>query len=477
MRSFFFYDLETSGLSARHDRIMQFAGRRTTPELEFCGDPVNVLIRLTDDILPSPQAILTTGITPQSTQQDGISEVEFCNMFLEQIATPETVMIGYNNVRFDDEFMRHTMWRNFHDPYEWAWADGRGRWDLLDVTRMVRALRPDGIIWPTKRTTDRATGKMHEVPTVNLVDMAKSNGFENQNAHDALADVDALINLARLLRDKQPRMWEYLYSIRDRKSVAGVVKPNNPVPFIYTSGRYSSSNEKTTAAVIIGNGVSQTSHVVWDLRYSVNDFNDMTDDDIKGNLFAKHEVRQDPNFVALPVKEIGLNKCPAVAPLGTLDEASQQRINLPLQQVTDNLRSVRDNHDFLSRLVAIWQHRRDNFVKSHDVEDQLYDGFTPQSDRTLIRLVAVANETDLADMHPQFTDERLTELLLRYKARQYPRSLSEAEQQQWEKYRTQKLARELPGYLQTLGALAQHGADDFLLQEMQLWAESIVPAE
>ena len=147
-QTFFFYDLETSGFSARDDRIMQFAGQRTAMDLTPIGEPVNILVKLTDDILPSPDAIMVTGITPQATLGDGYSEKEFCDILMSDVFTPGTIAVGFNNVRFDDEFIRHTLWRNFFDPYAWAWSDNRSRWDMLDVVRMTRALRPDGITWP-----------------------------------------------------------------------------------------------------------------------------------------------------------------------------------------------------------------------------------------------------------------------------------------------------------------------------------------
>lgn len=474
MRNFFFYDLETSGFNPRYDRIMQFAGQRTDMELKPVGEPVNILVKMTDDTLPSPGAILTTHITPQMTLADGISEADFCDYFLEHVATPDTIMVGYNNVRFDDEFMRHTLWRNFHDPYEWSWSEGRSRWDLLDVARFVRALRPNGITWPYK---DVVVGdKTQKIPTVNLVDMAKSNGFENKNAHDALADVNALIDLARLLRSKQPKMWKYLLENHDKRSVAQIIQPNNPVPFVYTSGRYPSENEKTSVAIVLAMTRESASALVWDLRYSASDFSAMTEQDMIKNLSADWETRHDSSFHPLPIKELSLNKCPAVAPLGTLDKPSQKRINLTVDKVAANLKALRANQSVVKRIVSAWG-KRPAFGKARDVEGQLYDSFSPDEDKAKIRLVASAGERDLADLHPQFADDRLSELLLRYKARQYPKSLSESEQTKWEEFRRTKLQHQLPHYMEELGKLAGSGADTFVLQELQLWAESIMPVE
>ena len=473
MRTFFFYDLETSGFSARYDRIMQFAGQRTNDELELIGQPVNLLVKLTDDILPSPGAVLTTHITPQMTVADGISEADFCRYFLEQVATPDTTILGYNSTRFDDEFIRHTLWRNFHDPYQWAWAEGRDRWDLLDVTRLVRALRPEGINWPTKRVAE--TDQL--ITTVNLVDMAKCNGFENDNAHDALADVKALINLAKLLRRSQPTMWRYLLDHHDKHSILSIITPGQPKPFVYASGRYSSSYQKTTVATVIAEGRTPNSYLVWDLRYDPVDFTSLSEAEILGNLTADRATRRQDDFVPVPIKELSINKCPAVAPLGVLDSASEVRISLSQAEAMKHYHQLNSQAGLIKRLTGAWC-KRPAFPPASDVEGKLYDSFTPKSDQTKIRLVAAADSTGLADLHPNFTDERLDELLFRYKARQYPASLSESEEERWRKFRRAKLERELPAYLSELSKLASSpAADQFILEELQLWAESIAPVD
>lgn len=473
MRTFFFYDLETSGFSARYDRIMQFAGQRTDDELEPIGQPVNLLVKLTDDILPAPGAVLTTHITPQMTVADGISEADFCRYFLEQVATSDTTILGYNSTRFDDEFIRHTLWRNFHDPYQWAWAEGRDRWDLLDVTRLVRALRPEGINWPTKRVAE--TDQL--ITTVNLVDMAKCNGFENDNAHDALADVKALINLARLLRQSQPTMWRYLLDHHDKHSILNIITPGQPKPFVYASGRYSSSYQKTTVATVIAEGHTPNSYLVWDLRYDPVDFTSLSEAEILSNLTADRATRRQDDFVPIPIKELSINKCPAVAPLGVLDSASEVRISLSRTEAMKHYHQLNSQAGLIKRLTRAWC-KRPAFPPAGDVEGKLYDSFTPKSDQTKIRLVAAADSTGLADLHPNFTDERLDELLFRYKARQYPASLSESEEERWRKFRRVKLERELPAYLSELSKLASSlAADQFILEELQLWAESITPVD
>ena len=214
MKTFFFYDLETSGLKPREDRIMQFAGQRTDMDLKPVGEPVNILVKMTDDALPSPGAINVTKITPQQTLMDGVSEAEFCKYVSNEIFTPGTIATGYNSVRFDDEHMRFTFWRNFYDPYEWQWKDGRSRWDLLDVVRMTRALRPEGINWPVT-PEGRATNRLELI--------TKENNIVHEHAHDALSDVEALISVTGLIKEHQPQLYDYLFKMREKKNVQKLV--------------------------------------------------------------------------------------------------------------------------------------------------------------------------------------------------------------------------------------------------------------
>ncbi len=465
--TFFFYDLETSGFSPRDDRIMQFAGQRTDMTLKPVGEPVNLLVKLTDDILPSPDAIMITGITPQATWNDGYSEKEFCELLLSDIFTPGTIAVGFNNVRFDDEFIRHTLWRNFYDPYEWAWSDGRGRWDMLDVVRMTRALRPDGMTWPVDES-GKAVNKLELLASV--------NGLTHTRAHDALSDVEVLIGVAQLIRQHQPKLFDYLLTLRDKKKVMELVNLDDPKPFVYTSGRYDPAHEKTTVAFPLAPGTKPGALLVYDLRHDPTQFLSASPRQLASVIFADRDTRRTEGFVALPVKELSYNRCPAVAPLGVLDEPTRERLEISMETITQHLATLSSNPTFGAAVREAFE-MREPYEASLDVEHQLYDGFTPDGDKVRLAAVRESDETALADFHPQFADSRLEQLLLRYKARQFPASLSEDEQSKWDAYRGQKLQAALPKYLADLSRLHELGADGYLLKELQLWAESIAPID
>ncbi|MDB5166821.1 MAG: Exodeoxyribonuclease [Candidatus Saccharibacteria bacterium] len=473
--SFFFYDLETSGFSPHADRIMQFAGQRTDTKLQPIGEPVNLSIKLPPDVLPSPDAILITGITPQSTLADGLTEVEFLRYFYDEIATPDTCFVGYNTVRFDDEFMRCLNYRNFYDPYEWQWQDGRGRWDLLDVVRMTRALRPDGINWPM--TED---GK----PTNRLELLTKENGLAHEHAHDALSDVYATISIAQLIRDKQPKLFDWLYQTRTKKAVQDVVEGGQP--FVYTSGKYPAEYEKTTAVWTICQHPGRQGALVYDLRHDPTPYLAMDIDQIVDAWRWKKDREDQP----LPIKSLQYNRCPAIAPLGVLDAPSQQRLKLSLDTIQKHVTILKQARGFSERLCKALEvlddERSRNYVTDQPADARLYDGFCPEGDKAIQRAIRAAQPAELNVDQFSFKDKRFRELLPLYKARNFSSAMTEEEQLEWEAYRSKKLFgggqnSQLAKYfarLQELAARPELTADQqYLLEELQLYGQSVMPSD
>ena len=479
MKTFFFYDLETSGFSPQNDRIMQFAGQRTDENLNRIGEPINILVRLNDDVLPSPSALMVTKISPQKTVEEGYTEAEFSKMLVEEYFTPDTVIVGYNNVRFDDVHIQHLLWRNFYPPYDWQWKDSRSRWDLLDVVRMIRALRPEGINWPF--VVNEGTGEKFAANKLEL--LTKENGILHENAHDAMSDVDGLIDVARLLKEKQPQIFDYLFKIRSKNEVQKLVNLENPKPFVYTSGRFKVEFEKTTVAFPIAPAKNQNV-IVWDLRFSPEKFIDWSEDQILENITVDFETRSSDDFEPIAAKILQYNKCPAVAPMGVLTEENQQRLKIDLAEIQKNLDILRKNPHFAENLRSAFERRSEVFQDKSSAEKpapeaRLFEGFVSRSDD--IKIEAVRNSTDreLADFHPDFTDERLTDLLLHYKARSFPKSLSSQEKELWEEYRVKNLQKMMPNFMKEFQEIANNqnlnSQEEYILEEIKLWLENILP--
>ncbi len=449
-QSFFFYDLETSGINARADRIMQFAGQRTNLDLEPVGEPVNVLIKMTEEVLPHPTAVSVTKITPQATWRDGVSEAAFAQLASTEIFTPGTVALGFNSVRFDDEFMRAFFWRNFYDPYEWQWKDGRSRWDLLDVVRMTRALRPEGIEWPTDEA-GRATNRLEL--------LTKANGLTHAHAHDALSDVDATIAVAQMIRAKQPELFDYLFRMRNKNEVKRLVNLEHPQPFVYVSGRYPGEFGKATVAYPLAAG-RNGNVLVFDLRHNVS--------------------KVDPEDSFPTVKELAYNKCPAVAPLGVLEKnAGWAKIGLDRATITQNLQDLSAAlPDFLrqvqqARRVKLEGLETTDKAGPREPEAALYDGFLNDADRAKVAAVRnVATPAQLATFGPAFDDQRLPPLLLHYKGRNFPETLSEAEMAQWRTYVAERLAQQTTWFVPELTEVYEQ--DEFIGEELKLYFENVM---
>lgn len=449
---------------------MQFAGIRTDLNLNQVGDSVSVFVKLNDDTMPSPDAVMVTGITPQKTLEEGYGEAEFARMLANDVFTPDTIAVGFNNIRFDDEFIRHLLWRNFYDSYEWSWRDGRSRWDLLDVVRMTRALRPDDIIWPVDEKG---------VATNRLELICKVNGIDHFKAHDALSDVEALIAVAKLVSEKQPQLFEYLLKMRDKNEVKKLVNLDDKQLFVYASGRYDTQFNKVTVALPLTAG-RNGNVIVYDLRYDPTPFLKMSSKELAKKLYATWEERNADDFVKLPVKELQYNRAPAVAPISVLTQNDGwQRIKLDESTINKHKEILLSAPGFAENIRTIYENRED-FKKSADPESQLYDGFVSDSDKMRVELVRSMDENKLADFHPNFTDERLEPLLLHYKARNFPKSLSEEESITWEKWRSDRITAGLPAFTNSLQKLSSVTTDEskiYLLQELHLWVESIMPAD
>lgn len=477
--SFFFYDLETSGIDARKARIMQFAGQRTDLNLKPIGKPYNILIKLSEDVLPDPDSILITGITPQKTLEEGISEAEFCELFAKEIVKADTCFVGYNNIRFDDEFMRFMLYRNFYDPYAWQWKNNCSRWDLLDVVRMTRALRPEGIVWPYDEKG---------VCTNRLELITAANNLLHDAAHDALSDVKATIAVAALVKSKQAKLFDYLFTMRQKKEVSKLVLSGQP--FVYSSGRYPSEFEKTTVVVNLGVHPTSQGALVYDLRQDPTPFLKMSVEE----LVEAWRYTTDRESIRLPVKGLQFNRSPAVAPLGVLDDASMERLHLSQKTIEKHRAKLKAGTGFYDKIVKaveamnierdkrlVLQFKTPAAFRSPD--EQLYDKFIPDTDRALADALHKAKATEISQYSSKFKDERLKNLVPLYKARNYPQALTDEERTIWENHREHVLVAggsgsrlaQFGARLQELLQTATDKNQEYLLEELRLYAESIMP--
>lgn len=427
----YWHDYETFGVDSRRDRPAQFAGVRTDGSLNEIGEPLDIYCKPSRDMLPQPEACLLTGITPQVAEAKGVSEPEFIARIHSELAKPGTCGVGYNTVRFDDEVTRHALYRNFYDPYAREWKDGNSRWDLIDLVRMCYALRPDGIEWP--RHDD---GR----PSFRLEDLTAANGIGHESAHDALSDVRATIGLARLLRDRQPKLYTWLFQLRNKRKAMEQLDLSGHTPVVHVSRMYPSDTGCTTLVMPLVKDPSNSNGVlVYDLRQNPEPFMDLDVDALRECLFTRAEDLPE-NTERLPVKSVKTNKCPALAPQNTLDEASSKRIGIDLDACRRHWQQLSTNEGFMQRIAQAYKSRE--FPPAGDVDLALYEGFLGDADHRLVSKVRNATPQELAQNKFDFKDKRLPELLFRYRARNWPETLSREETQYWESYRCNRIENE-----------------------------------
>lgn len=424
--SFLWYDLETFGIDSRGDRIAQFAGVRTNGKLDIVGERILLYVKPGLDTLPSPEACLVHGITPQHAEEAGISEYELALRLREEMTRPGTTNVGYNTVQFDDEFLRNLFYRNLLDPYEREWAGGCSRWDLIDLARAARDLRPEGIVWPTGED-----GK----PLFKLEALAKANGIAHDAAHDAMSDVLATVGLARLLRERQPKLFEWHWSHRDKKTLKRLVRLDERSPLVHSSALHTSPKGCTTLVLPLAFDPEKASHLVAiDLRYDPRDILDLPVEELRRRVFTRKEELEVPR---LPLVDIQLNKAPFLAEAKVLDPATAERLGIDLGACERHRALLERSRELLQKLVAVYA-MPDLPEEPDDPDLQIYSGgFFPDEDRERLgRLHEMIAGQGAAGAKQElyswrFRDERLPQMIRRFYARNFPGSLGAEEAARW----------------------------------------------
>lgn len=472
--SFLFYDLETFGADPRRTRIAQFAAIRTDADLNEIDEPISVFVKPADDLLPSPIATLITGITPQAALRDGISESAAFSLIADEMGRPETCSLGYNSLRFDDEFIRHGMFRNFHDAYEREWRGGNSRWDLLDVLRLAHALRPDGLVWPQRE--DGAT-------SFKLEHLAIANDVRTGDAHEALSDVRALIGLARKLKAAQPRLWDHALKLRNKRHAATLLDTVAMTPVLHVSQRFPASRLCSAPVLPLARHPHIDNRVlVFDLAQDPEALLTLDADAIADRLYTP-AAKLAEGEVRIALKEVHLNRCPALIAWDHLRPNDLERLGIDRAAAERNAARIREAGPALVEKVR-QVYARERERAPSDPDASLYDGFIGDGDKRLFGDVRATAPEELGIRQFGFRDARLPELLFRYRARNWPESLSADERRRWDEYRVRRLRGDAGLSEQDFsqfkaemaGLRATHAGDAVrlaLLDQLEAWADGI----
>ncbi|MDP2367873.1 exodeoxyribonuclease I [Rhodoferax sp.] len=476
LHTFLWHDYETFGLNPRRDRPAQFAGIRTDAELNEVGAPVMVYCQPANDYLPDPASCLITGITPQQCLARGLPEHVFAAQIEQLLAQPGTIGVGYNTIRFDDEVTRFMFWRNLIDPYAREWQNDCGRWDLLDVVRMAYALRPEGIQWPLK-----VDGK----PSFKLEDLARANGLLHEAAHDALSDVRATIALARLIRGAQPKLFDFCLGLHKKDRVAAELglptSPQAAQPFLHVSGRF--PPERGCLAImwpLATHPTNKNELLAWDLAHDPSELALLNAATLRLRLFSK-PAELPEGVQRLPLKSVHLNKSPMVVrKLQTLSPQMAAKWGVDMEAALVNAEKARGLPD----MSAIWPEVFSRPQEATpDVDEDLYGGFIGNADRRRLNHLRALPPAELAHHRAGFDDDRLGELLFRYRTRNFAQTLTPEEVQRWKAHRAARLlegaggARSVDAFLAELDTLSEttDARGEEILGALHEYAEAIAP--
>lgn len=472
--SLYWHDYETSGLNPALDRPLQFAGVRTDPDLNIIDEPTMLYCQPPLDRLPHPSACWVTGLVPQELMQSGLPEWRFIEAIHRELSRPGTCGVGYNTIRFDDEVTRFCLYRNFYDPYAREWQHGNSRWDIIDMLRLARALRPDGIHWP-----DHEDG----VPSFRLEDLSAANGIEHGEAHDALADVLATIAVARLVKAAQPKLYEYVYSHRTKARVSPLIDLQRRLPFLHVSSRLPRENGYLALMMpLCRHPTNANAIIAFNLMAEPRVLVDLDSDELRQRLFTPAaDLPEDVERLAL--KGVHINRCPIVATTRLLDGHRAKTLGIDLARCEANWRYLL-GHDLTEKISQVFT--RTDSPDEADVEAALYLGFIPDQDRSSLARVRTTSPEQLADTDINFQDPRYRELLFRYRARYAEHTLGQAERERWRSLRERWLHDEHSGsgllthtaYRAELDRLAMEphldARQQALLSQLRAWGEVVI---
>jgi len=474
--TFLWHDYETFGLNTRRDRPSQFAGIRTDAELNEVGEPLMIYCQPANDYLPDPASCLITGITPQLCLERGIPEHAFAAQIEQVLAEPGTIGVGYNTIRFDDEVTRYLFWRNLIDPYAREWQNDCGRWDLLDVVRMAYALRPEGIVWPVKED-----GR----PSFKLEELARANGLLHEAAHDALSDVRATIALARLIRSAQPRLFDFCLGLHKKDRVAAELglpaSRQTAVPFLHVSGMF--PPERGCLAVmwpLATHPTNKNELLAWDLAHDPSELPMLDVATLRQRLFTRAADLPE-GVLRLPLKSVHLNKSPMVVrKLETLRPEMAAKWGVDMDAARRNAEKAAGLPDMSAIWPEVFQRPKE---AAPDVDEDLYGGFVGNADRRRLNQLRALSPAELAHSRTGFDDDRLQELLFRYRARNFAETLTPEEAERWETHRAARLlegecgARNVDALFAEIDTLSETADErgQAILGALYDYAEAIAP--
>ncbi|VFQ45246.1 exodeoxyribonuclease I [Desulfoluna butyratoxydans] len=399
MKSYLFYDLETSGLNKSFDQILQFAAIRTDMHLKEL-ERYNIVVSLRPDVVPSPMATITHRIGIEKCME-GICEYEAVRHIHALMNREGTISLGYNTLGFDDEFLRFAFHRNLLPPYTHQWANGCSRMDLLPITVLYHLYKPEGLTWP--RLEDGRS-------TLKLEKLSQANALAEGQAHDALVDVEATLALARRFM-AEGKMWEYVAGSFNKKEDA-LRLAKLPVRHessagqhawgIMTGSRFGAEAAYQAPVLAIGESLPYKNQTLWlrlDDEALING-----EGAVEERVWVIRKRMGEPNVILPP-----------------LDRFVSRLTPERLAQVEENLAWLKAHPDEFARIIRHHREFRYPEIPNLDADTCLYqNGFLSKAEEALCAKFHRAGPDAMAEAMQAMAPGHVRELATRILFRNYP---------------------------------------------------------
>ena len=354
------YDTETTGLSPHHDQVIQFAGIAVDRDLNVIpGNEIVLDIRLRPDVVPGPHAFAVHGISIQHLLENGMTEFEAAghirNWFLSE---PNSMLTGFNSLSFDDEQVRNMMYRTMLDPYEHEWRNSNGRMDVLRLVHLVYALRPEVLKWPVNHE-----GRI----SFKLGDLCRENGIELKHAHDARFDVVATIELMRLIKSRNPRIWDYYLKLTTKEFCKRLCDQLKPVVLV---DRFMPREQGHMSVVlpVIYDAKTPQKMLAIDLREDPTELLSLPSEEIRRRMFTPITELEDGKSLG-SIRTITMNKQPMVSEMTVLNNRQDiiNRSGLNVERCLAHAEIIQADRNFRARL-------QDAFASEYEPCKDVYQG-------------------------------------------------------------------------------------------------------
>ena len=358
---FVFFDIETTGLSKCWSQITQIAAVRTDSDFNIVDvnhDIFDLRGRRLPWIVPSPGAMLVTGVTPDQLERTPLSHYE---MMAEVAAAfkdwaPAT-FIGYNSIAFDEQHIRNTLFSTLYPPYLTS-QPGCGRADAYTILKVISALTPGIIYLP------EINGK----PSMKLGPVLRANGipFAEADAHDALADVKGTIALMRLMHERCPTIANHMLRMASRRAAQAFFDEN----VIFRHVTYYGTPHVALSKRVAAHPNNPNCIAIFDLAHDPAPYLNLDVEELKVALRATPRV----------LRTIRLNAQPSVLPRDIVPPATDEPDDFTLEARAVSLALA---IQFKRNVAEAMKRLSENYPQSPYVEERLYDAFPSWAERNL----------------------------------------------------------------------------------------------